>query len=232
MRVAHQVLRHHPSEVPVRRPQRSKIFLPATILVTTFAVAACDSRSSTSMNPVGPGGGIGMPGMGASGGMGGMPGRGMGMEVASEFDYLTQMIPHHEEAIAAAKVLQRGTERQEMRNFAVSIVETQTAEAEQMKAWLAAWYPGRDTHVDYDPMMRDLTGLGGSALDRAFLDDMIPHHMMAVMMSQQFLTAELANHAEAIPFARNIRDVQHSEIQTMAGWLRDWFGASPGMGRR
>ena len=192
------------------------------------------------MNPIGPSSMAGDPGstrnigsmagMGSSGGMGSMPGTGMGMEVANEFDYLTQMIPHHDEAIAAAKVLQRGTQRQEMRNFAVSIIETQTAEVEQMKAWLAAWYPGRDRHVNYEPMMRDLTGLGGNALDQAFLEDMIPHHMMAVMMSQRFLTASLADHPEVVPFAANIRNTQQTEIHTMAGWLRDWFGTTPGMG--
>lgn len=159
-----------------------------------------------------------------SGGMGGM-GMGMGMEVRNEFDYLTRMIPHHEEAIVAAKVLQAGTQRQEMRTFAASIIETQSAEVAQMKAWLAAWYPGRDTRVIYIPMMRTLTGLGGAALDRAFLDDMIPHHMMAVMMSQQFLVANLADHGEVVPFARNIRDTQQNEIHTMTSWLRAWFGA-------
>ncbi len=168
---------------------------------------------------------------GSSGGMAGMGmgmGMGMRMDVKNEFDYLTQMIPHHDEAIVAAKVLQRGTQRQEMRNFAVSIIETQTAEVKQMKEWLAAWSPGRDTRVNYDPMMRDLTGLSGAALDRAFLDDMIPHHMMAVMMSQQFLMADLADHDEVVPFAKNIRDTQHNEIQTMAGWLRVWFGIAQG----
>jgi uncharacterized protein (DUF305 family) len=171
-----------------------------------------------------------MPGMGARGGMAGMPGAGMGMQVANEFDYLIQMIPHHDEAIAAAKVLQRSTQRQEMRNFAVSIIETQTAEVEQMTAWLAAWYPGRDTRVDYEPMMRDLARLGGNALDQAFLEDMIPHHMMAVMMSQQFITARLADHPEVVPFAANIRNTQQTEIHTMAGWLHEWFGTTPGMG--
>jgi uncharacterized protein (DUF305 family) len=165
----------------------------------------------------------------SSGGMGGT-GMGMGMEVRNEFDYLTRMIPHHEEAIAAAKALQSGTQRQEMRTFAALIIETQTAEVRQMHAWLAAWYPGRDTRVTYTPMMRNLTGLAGAALDRAFLEDMIPHHMMAVMMSQQFLVANLADHGEIAPFARQIRDTQHSEIQAMAGWLRDWFGVTPGGG--
>jgi uncharacterized protein (DUF305 family) len=163
----------------------------------------------------------------SAGGMG--PHGGMGMRVQSEFDYLTLMIPHHDEAIAAAEVLAQGTRRPEMRRFAVSIIETQTAEVTQMKEWLAARYPGRDTYVDYQPMMRDPIGTDADALDQAFLTDMIPHHMMAVMMSQQFLMANLADHEDVIPFARNIRDVQHTEIQMMTAWLREWFGAAPGM---
>jgi uncharacterized protein (DUF305 family) len=79
------------------------------------------------------------------------------------------------------------------------------------------------------PMMRDLTGLRGDALDRAFLADMIPHHMGAVMMSQQLLGQGLAAHTELEPFARTVRDAQHAEIVQMRGWLADWFGAT-GMG--
>jgi uncharacterized protein (DUF305 family) len=201
--------------------------------LTTLAVGACGNGSSA-MNPLEPSAIAGQGGatrdMSAMAGMGMGPGRGMGMGVSSEFDFLARMIPHHDEAIAAARELQRGTQRQEMRTFAVSIIQTQTAEVERMKAWLALWYPDRETHVSYQPMMRDLTLLGGNALDQAFLEDMIPHHMMAVMMSQQLLRANLASHAEVIPFARNIRDVQHDEIRTMGVWLRDWFGTAAGMG--
>lgn len=193
----------------------------ATILVGTLAAAACDSGPSMARNPVGP---SSMPAnTGAGIGTMRMP----GMPLESEFDYLTEMIPHHEEAIATATVLQQGTQRPEMRSFARSIIETQTAEVQQMKRFLAARYPGRDTYADYAPMMRDLTGLRADALDRAFLEDMIPHHMMAVMMSQRLLMAGLADYDEIIPFARNIRDVQQSEIRMMAGWLKAWFGAAP-----
>jgi uncharacterized protein (DUF305 family) len=160
--------------------------------------------------------------MSGTGGMTGMS----DMEVTDEFSYLTMMIPHHEEAIAAAEVLKAGTDRPEMREFAQSIIDTQTREVSQMRAWLAEWYPGRDTAIDYTPMMRDLTGLQGDALDQAFLEDMIPHHMAAVMMSQQFLTEGLAEHAEVEPFAQTIRDSQRAEIMTMHGWLADWFGVS------
>ena len=157
----------------------------------------------------------------------GMPGaHGMmaGVSVGSEFAYLTQMIPHHREAIAAAKQLLAGTDRPQMRTFAASIIKTQSAQVDQMTRELARWYPGRDTAVSYTPMMRDLSGLSGDALDRAFLEDMIPHHGMAVMMSQQLLGRALAQHAEVSALATNIRDSQHVEIMTMIGWLGSWFG--------
>lgn len=161
-------------------------------------------------------------GMSSTAGMMGMS----TMSVTDEFSYLTMMIPHHEEAIKAAEVLKAGTDRPEMREFAQKIIDTQTREVNQMRSWLAAWYPGRDTAVDYTPMMRDLSGLQGDALDQAFLEDMIPHHMAAVMMSQQLLIAGLADHAEVGPFAQSIRDSQRAEIMTMHGWLSDWFNIS------
>lgn len=189
---------------------------------------AAQDRPIAGMSGMGVYGMAGMPGMGMSGM--GMSGMGMsGMAVQDEFGYLAMMIPHHEEAIRNGRLLLAGTDRPEMRAFATSIVETQTREVEQMRGWLASWYPGRDAAVDYAPMMRDLTGLRGDALDRAFLEDMIPHHMGAVMMSQQLLGQGLAAHTELEPFARTVRDAQHVEIVQMRGWLADWFGAT-GMG--
>lgn len=194
-----------------------KPLAPAIAFLAILTVA-CDDGRPMADTPMGP---SAMPGRAGAA----MPMAGMGM-VASEFDYLTQMIPHHEEAIATAQLLARGTERREMRSFAAAIIDTQSSEVRQMQEWLAAWYPGRDTRVSYQPMMRELAGLQGSALDRVFLEDMIPHHMMAVMMSQQLLASGLAAHAPLAPFAENIRDTQRREIQMMSVWLRDWFGVA------
>ena len=192
------------------------------------AAAAQNTRPGPAADGTSPGGPGTRMGMGAMTGMAGMA----DMRVTDEFSYLTTMIPHHEEAIESARALQLGTNRPEMRAFAQSIIDTQTREVNQMRARLAAWYPNRDTTVDYTPMMRDLTGLRGDALDQAFLQDMIPHHMAAVMMSQQLLTRNLAVHPELEPFARTIRDTQRAEIVQMHGWLADWFGGAgmPGRG--
>lgn len=95
--------------------------------------------------------------------------------VAGEADYLAGMIPHHQEAVEAAAQLAR-SDRPEMRALGASVVATQSAEVAQMEAWLREWYPGTAPGTGM-PMMRDLGALGGDALDRAFLEDMVPHHL-------------------------------------------------------
>ncbi|MET9342111.1 DUF305 domain-containing protein [Nonomuraea sp. NPDC003804] len=139
-----------------------------------------------------------------------------------EADYLAQMVAHHQEAIEAARQLQRSG-RAEMRTLGASIVRTQTAEITAMRTWLATWYPSRQA-VPYRPMMRDLSKLSGDALDETFLQDMIPHHMVAVMMSQQLLMHGRVQHREVADFARTVRDSQHAEMFQMQRYLADWFG--------
>jgi len=157
--------------------------------------------------------------------MGGM----RGAWTDSEFDYLSEMVAHHREAVTAAQELER-SERSAMRAFGAQIVTTQSAQIEQMTAWLAQWYPGRSPEVDYEPMMGDLSGLSGDRLDRAFLKDMIGHHMVAVMMSQQLLIHRLSDRDEVNALARSIRDEQHAEIFQMRRWLADWFDGGRGSG--
>ena len=95
-------------------------------------------------------------------------------------------------------------------------METQSAQIELMEGWLAEWYPGERAATAYEPMMRDLSGLSGDTLDRIFLEDMIGHHMAAVMMSQQLLVRGLDEHAEVADLAGQIRDEQMDEI----AWMR------------
>lgn len=148
------------------------------------------------------------------------------MQVSSERDYLTKMIPHHQEAIDSAKTVLERSDRPEMKQFAQDIIRVQTAEVEQMQQWLGEWYPGQPTQADYSPMMGNLTQLQGDALDRAFLDGMVMHHMGAVMMSQQLLSQNLIKHEPVRPFAQQVATSQRQEIQQMQAWLKNWFGAT------
>jgi uncharacterized protein (DUF305 family) len=134
-----------------------------------------------------------------------------------EAGYLSEMVAHHREAIVAASELRR-SDRPEMRALGRRIVADQSAQVELIEGWLAEWYDD-EPEAAYEPMMRDLESLSGDALDRAFLADMIPHHMVAVMMSQQLLVRGLAEHDEVADLARTIRDDQVDEIR----WMRaEW----------
>lgn len=140
-----------------------------------------------------------------------------------EAGYLTEMVAHHREAIRAAEELRR-SERPAMRALGARIVASQSAQVAQMEGWLAEWYPDEQPDSSYEPMMRDLTGLSGDRLDRVFLEDMIGHHMAAVMMSQQLLARGLADHPQVAALARSVSRSQHAEIFTMREWLWEWFG--------
>lgn len=148
----------------------------------------------------------------------------MNYNIESEANYLSEMIPHREEAIASAKVLLQGTNRQEMKDFAKIIIDTQTAEVAQMQQWLETRHPGVKPSTTYMPMMRNYNGMTGDELDRAFLEDMIPHHMMAIMQSESFLTQNLAENLDVNPFAEKIRYTQSQEVRLMQNWLPKWFG--------
>jgi uncharacterized protein (DUF305 family) len=152
-----------------------------------------------------------------------MPHRMGEVMAASEAEYLTEMVAHHADAVTAARQLTR-SDRLEMRELGASIVSTQTAQMDQMNDWLARWHRAAGPSA-YRPMMRSLTGLDGDALDRTFLDDMIGHHMMAVMMSESFLAADLAEHPEAAALAKSISEEQRRELMAMRRWSRDWFGS-------
>ncbi len=154
---------------------------------------------------------------------------------SDELGFLQHMIPHHREAIETAEVLLEATDRPELRDLLENVIETQTGEVERMERWIAAWYPGADPEAPYTRMMRDL---GDDATvaerERAWLEDMVMHHMMAVRDARLLLAGGLAEHPEVEALARDIVSSQTSEMRTMSGWLADWFGVSgmqgmPGM---
>ena len=58
--------------------------------------------------------------------------------------------------------------------------------------------------------------------DKAFIEEMIPHHQMAVMMAQMLLRS--ANRPEMKQLAENIISAQTKEINDMRGWYQSWYG--------
>ena len=134
---------------------------------------------------------------------------------ALERQFITDMIPHHEEAVVAAQqLLAAGTSNAEVRKLATDIVKTQKAEIASMKEWHVAWYGEvyKNTGT-YEPMMRNLSTLSGVERDKAFLEDMVEHHLHALNMLQasapQFVRPELRE------LSQNIASSQSNEVVAM-----------------
>lgn len=139
----------------------------------------------------------------------------MAMMVTSERAFIEGMIPHHQEAVDTAKeVLERGGTTKEIRTLAEGIVSSQEQEIADMKQWHESWYG--EAYVDSDdyvPMMRDLGQLRGVELDRTFLEDMVMHHMGAIMMARS--AQPYLEHDVARDLARSIIENQSREIKLM-----------------
>lgn len=144
------------------------------------------------------------------------------MMVKSEREFLEGMLPHHQEAVDTAKeVIARGGSTPGIKKLAENIVVAQEKEIAMMKDWYQSWYG--EVYVadpkDYEPMMRDLSALSGSALDKVFLEDMVMHHMGAVMMAQS--VQPYIKHKEMTELTKAIMETQTAEIQLMRGMIND-----------
>ncbi|MFN3188183.1 MAG: DUF305 domain-containing protein [Candidatus Paceibacteria bacterium] len=139
----------------------------------------------------------------------------MNMLVSSEREFIEGMIPHHQEAIDTAReVIARGGTTPEIRRLVEDIVVAQEKEIADMKTWYESWYgvPYSDDG-QYMDMMRPLGDLSGADLDRVFLEDMIMHHMGAIMMAGS--VEPYIEHAELSSLIEDIKSSQSAEIAQM-----------------
>ena len=154
--------------------------------------------------------------------------------------FVVMMIPHHDGAIAMADLALTRAQHPEIRALAARIKASQSAENAQMRRWYRQWF-GSDV-PDWTPsgfragmgmgmgmgmpgMATSLEALQRAAnFDRAFIEQMIPHHRMGVMMAShaQWNT----QHPELRQLQAAMVRVQSQEIAQMEHWYRQWFGAS------
>ena len=150
--------------------------------------------------------------------------------------FIEQMIPHHEGAIEMAKLAQERSKRPEILTLAKAIIQSQSQEITQMQAWYKNWY-GTEVPVNstvgmgmgrgmmHGGMMggqtSDIESLKNATnFDEAFLQEMIPHHQMAVMMAQMLLSG--SNRSEMKQLGQDIITAQEAEIEQMRSWLTEW----------
>ena len=150
--------------------------------------------------------------------------------------FIEQMIPHHEGAVAMAKLALVKSKRSEIKALATAIIEGQTKEIQDMNVWYKGWF-GNDVPKGNTGMMgggmmsssgmhmggqEDMANLENATdFDKAFLEAMIPHHQLALMMVNMLGVG--TNRPEMLQLAKNITVSQSKEIQEMQGWYRQWY---------
>ncbi len=208
--------------------------LAAAALLLTVHPSAQSAPDPAAIPPSAP-----VPGMGWGAGP-------MGQRSA-DAHFIVMMIPHHQGAIAMAELALSRSRRPEIKALAQRIITSQSREITQMRQWYRQWYgtdvPAWGIGSGYGMGMGHGMGMGGGMgmgwgmpgmatslealktapdFDRAFIEQMIPHHRMGVMM---------ASHAEWNTQHPQLREleaamvrVQSQEIEQMAQWYRQWFG--------
>jgi uncharacterized protein (DUF305 family) len=150
-----------------------------------------------------------------------------------DLQFIDQMIMHHQGAIMSSEHMISDSERPELRQLAENIQESQSEQIEQMQEWREEWYgddAGQDSGVmdpsQMDVMMGDgmmggsMQGMmSGDMADVMFLRMMIPHHQLAIDMSEEALVK--AEHPELKELAQTIIDEQSAEIELMQGYLEE-----------
>ena len=149
--------------------------------------------------------------------------------IKSELNFIQGMIPHHQEAVDSALVVEKHSKHAQLRAFAGAVVRVQQRQISEMRGWLRAWYPKRAKAASpYQPMMRALPDATPDEADRAFIEDMMTHHETAIAMAREFLAGSFKKHPKAEALARAIVKTQAAEVVTLRGWLRSWYGVNVG----
>jgi len=159
---------------------------------------------------------------------------------SADAHFIVMMIPHHEGAIAMAELALQRSRRPKIRGLAERIRTSQSQENAQIRRWYRQWYASDvPTWPGLGMGMRGGMGMGmgmpgfGTSLDalrtapdfdRAFLEQMIAHHRMGVMMASHSQWGTV--HPELRKLEAAMVRVQSEEIEQMARWYQQWFGTA------
>ena len=158
---------------------------------------------------------------------------------AADVAFATDMIPHHAQALAMAKMALTKASNPKVKSLAQRIEAEQIPEISLMSGWLKGWNkPVPDTSMGGMDMgghngghsggmgmpgmmsaadMAKLNAATGSAFDKLFLTEMITHHTGAVTMSHTELAQ--GQNGDAMSLAKSIIAGQSKEITEMRALL-------------
>ena len=175
----------------------------------------------------------GMKGMNHGGmnhGSGSM-GSGMVMENGKYSDraFIDAMVPHHQGAVDMAQVALDNAKHREVKALAEDIVSVQETEIEELRTIKEEVYGSSEVPTKMSAGEMEVMGMAmgpkelakQDPFDKAFIDNMIPHHRSAIEMAEVAL--EKSDNSRLREIARAIVDTQEKEIARMEGWRKEWY---------
>jgi uncharacterized protein (DUF305 family) len=156
--------------------------------------------------------------------------------VSIDRHFIELMIPHHDGAVAMATLALIKATRPEIKTLAAAIIKDQNKEIGNMRVWYKNWFQtevpkgnvssmgggmmsGSGMHMGGQEDMQTLEN--ANDFDKAFIEAMIPHHQLAVMMAQMLRSG--TTRPEMLSLADAIVESQSREIQDMQSWYRSWY---------
>lgn len=147
--------------------------------------------------------------------------------------FITAMIPHHESAIEMAEVARKRADHPEIKQLADEIIAAQDSEIADMNAMHEAMFSEPAMDADHGDLGLGEQMMGMDAMsidslemsrpfDKAFIDEMIPHHQGAIRMAQVALAE--GEDPEVRDLAQSIIEAQSEEIGRMNQWREQWYG--------
>src|SRR5215207_3659155 len=163
----------------------------------------------------------------------------VGQSPAFDQLFIDMMVPHHEGALAMARMARERAERPELRQLADDILRSQDAEISRMRQWRQEWFGSSATPpMDKMPMVPGMSGMNHAGMtmdmaadverlrlapapfDVAFIDAMIPHHQSAIEAGRVAL--QQSTRPEIQDLAIAIMEAQQREIGQMRAWRLAW----------
>jgi uncharacterized protein (DUF305 family) len=218
-----------------------KPVLPALLLAVALILASCGNTGGSAQSEDQSGGNGG----GSSGGMAGIDhdhmghgsggmASGMPMENGKYSDkrFIDAMVPHHQGAIAMARVALKNAEHEEIIDLSRSIVSTQQAEIGELKSLKKREFGTSRVPMEISPQQMQSMGMmmnpeqlaHSKPFDRAFIDAMITYHQSAIEMAR--VAFKKSKNPEIEELAENIVSAQKREIEQMEPWRREWYPES------
>ncbi len=145
-------------------------------------------------------------------------------------NFIVQMIPHHQAAVRMCRNILEYSDDRAVRRLAQRIIAQQTQGIQTMEGLLpqCGQLPSpqmdlrlcqRRTELIFREMFSQMRATPeGNRLDAGFMQEMIPHHLGAVRMSQNTLRYEICT--GLAPVLRSIIDTQCREVRQMRALLQ------------